>query len=52
MRPAEALIAAARTGAPQGVIAWADPVAAVALDELLVSSAASVRPSSAWCLTA
>jgi 23S rRNA (guanosine2251-2'-O)-methyltransferase len=39
-RPAEAISAAARTGAPQGVIAWADPVAAVALDELLGSAAA------------
>jgi len=39
MRPAEALLSTARTGAPQGVIAWADPVRPVVLDELLESSA-------------
>ena len=39
MRPAEALMSAARTGAPQGVIAWADPVLAVVLEEVLESSA-------------
>jgi 23S rRNA (guanosine2251-2'-O)-methyltransferase len=34
-RPSDALMAAARTSAPQGVIAWADPVAAVPLEDLL-----------------
>ncbi|HXW79380.1 MAG TPA: 23S rRNA (guanosine(2251)-2'-O)-methyltransferase RlmB [Acidimicrobiales bacterium] len=34
-RPADVLLAAARTAAPQGVIAWADPVVSVALDDLL-----------------
>jgi 23S rRNA (guanosine2251-2'-O)-methyltransferase len=31
----DALLAAARTGAPQGVIAWADPVPSAPFDELL-----------------
>lgn len=35
LRSAEALSAAAKTGAPQGVMAWAEPVAAVALEEVL-----------------
>jgi 23S rRNA (guanosine2251-2'-O)-methyltransferase len=35
VKAAEAVIATARTGAPQGVIAWADPVLAVAMEELL-----------------
>jgi 23S rRNA (guanosine2251-2'-O)-methyltransferase len=35
VKPQDALLAAARTGAPQGVIAWADPVPAVTLDDLL-----------------
>ena len=34
-KPAEAIAATARTGAPQGVIAWADPVLPVELEELL-----------------
>jgi 23S rRNA (guanosine2251-2'-O)-methyltransferase len=41
----EALLAVARTGAPQGVVAWADPVAATELDELLVPGAGGPRPS-------
>jgi 23S rRNA (guanosine2251-2'-O)-methyltransferase len=36
----EALLAAARTGAPQGVVAWADPVLPVALDQLIASGPA------------
>jgi 23S rRNA (guanosine2251-2'-O)-methyltransferase len=44
IRPGEAVLASARTGAPQGVIAWADPVLAVELDELLVVSALSGPP--------
>jgi 23S rRNA (guanosine2251-2'-O)-methyltransferase len=44
VRAAEALLSAARTGAPQGVIAWADPVLPVVLDELLESSAAAGPP--------
>jgi 23S rRNA (guanosine2251-2'-O)-methyltransferase len=39
IRPAEVMLATARTGAPQGVIAWADPVVAVMLEELLDISA-------------
>ena len=39
IRPAEVVLATARTGAPQGVIAWADPVVAVMLEELLDISA-------------
>jgi 23S rRNA (guanosine2251-2'-O)-methyltransferase len=35
VKAAEAVLAAARTGAPQGVIAWADPLLPVALEELL-----------------
>ena len=35
LKPAEAVLATARTGAPQGVIARADPVLAVAMEELL-----------------
>jgi 23S rRNA (guanosine2251-2'-O)-methyltransferase len=44
MRPTEALLSTARTGAPQGVIAWADPVLPVVLEELLESSAALAPP--------
>jgi 23S rRNA (guanosine2251-2'-O)-methyltransferase len=40
LKNADALQAAAHTGAPQGVIAWADPVMAVPLDELLASTGA------------
>lgn len=40
-KSAAALGAAARTGAPQGVIAWAEPVAAVALEELLAPPGAA-----------
>ena len=44
IRPGEAVLATARTGAPQGVIAWADPVLAVELDELLEVSALTGPP--------
>ncbi len=44
IRPGEAVLATARTGAPQGVIAWADPVLAVELDELLEISALTGPP--------
>ena len=44
IRPVEAVLATARTGAPQGVIAWADPVRAVDLDELLEISALTGPP--------
>jgi 23S rRNA (guanosine2251-2'-O)-methyltransferase len=44
IRPGEAVLATARTGAPQGVIAWADPVLAVELDELLETSALTGPP--------
>ena len=35
VKPVEAVLATARTGAPQGVIAWADPVLPVTVEELL-----------------
>jgi 23S rRNA (guanosine2251-2'-O)-methyltransferase len=35
VKPAEAVLAAARTGAPQGVVAWADPLLPVSLEEML-----------------
>jgi 23S rRNA (guanosine2251-2'-O)-methyltransferase len=35
MRPADVLLAAAHTAAPQGVIAWADPVVSVDLQQFL-----------------
>jgi 23S rRNA (guanosine2251-2'-O)-methyltransferase len=35
IKPAEVLLAAAQTGAPQGVIAWAEPLLPVGLDELV-----------------
>jgi 23S rRNA (guanosine2251-2'-O)-methyltransferase len=40
----DALAAAARTGAPQGVIAWAEPVRAVPLDGLVRPAASGVPP--------
>jgi 23S rRNA (guanosine2251-2'-O)-methyltransferase len=43
-RPAEVVLAAARTSAPQGVIAWAEPVLPVALEELLDVSATPGPP--------
>ena len=39
LKSAEALASAARTGAPQGVVAWAQPVGAVPLAELLDGAA-------------
>jgi 23S rRNA (guanosine2251-2'-O)-methyltransferase len=44
VRPTEVLLATARTSAPQGVIAWADPVLPIALEELLDISARSGPP--------
>jgi 23S rRNA (guanosine2251-2'-O)-methyltransferase len=44
MRPGEALLSTARTGAPQGVIAWADPVLPVVLEDLLEGSGAAGPP--------
>ena len=44
IKPVEAVLATARTGAPQGVIAWADPVLPVELDELLEVSASAGPP--------
>ena len=44
IRPAEVLLSTARTGAPQGVIAWADPVLPVDLEELLDTRAAVGPP--------
>jgi 23S rRNA (guanosine2251-2'-O)-methyltransferase len=44
IRPAEVVLATARTGAPQGVIAWADPVLPVMLGELLDISATTGPP--------
>lgn len=35
LKTADALLDAARTGAPQGVVAWADPVPAVGLEDLV-----------------
>lgn len=40
VKPVEALLAAAQTGAPQGVIAWADPLLPVGLEELVDVEAA------------
>jgi 23S rRNA (guanosine2251-2'-O)-methyltransferase len=37
----DALLGAAKTSAPQGAVAWADPVAAVPLDELLMPGQAT-----------
>jgi 23S rRNA (guanosine2251-2'-O)-methyltransferase len=39
LKPADVLLATARTGAPQGVIAWADPVLPVTPEDLLDRSA-------------
>ena len=44
VKPAEAVLATARTGTPQGVIAWADPVLAVAMEELLDDGADDEPP--------
>jgi 23S rRNA (guanosine2251-2'-O)-methyltransferase len=44
LKPADAVLAAARTGAPQGVIAWADPLLPVGLEELLGPVAAPGPP--------
>jgi 23S rRNA (guanosine2251-2'-O)-methyltransferase len=44
VKPDETVLAAARTGAPQGVIAWADPLLAVGLDEMLEELALAGPP--------